>query len=342
MSTPDIIATPPIEQESGQEFMDMMDSIIQQITDDEDTPAAISLNEIPGMPAPKELPPNYIMKNYRLIKHLGEGGFGVTYLAEDVLLNRLVVLKESFPHMLCERQAGTLDVVPQLGAKAEECENAMTNFLREVRLLAKLDHPNIVKIYTFFERHKTAYYVTEYIDGMSLADVVSDYRKHLGYLPQDDLYSLMVRVLDALNYLHSRNILHLDIKPDNILVTRDGRPIIIDMGAARECNADACNGVVESVGFSPPEQCGSHLKDLGPWTDLYAFGATLYYLLTKTAPPAGAQRSLYDTLDPLASIPKLTAIYHPQLLASIDKALSPNIEHRYKSVGEWMEDLRPR
>lgn len=342
MSESSNLANPLIEPDSGQEFMDMMDSIIQQITDETDTPTNTNLSEIPGMPAPKELPPNYIMKNYRLIKPLGEGGFGVTYLAEDVLLNRLVVLKESFPHTLCERQAGTLDVVPQMGAQAEECENAMINFLREVRLLAKLDHPNIVKIYTFFERHKTAYYVTEYIDGMCLADVVSDYRKHLGYLPQDDLYSLMVRVLDALDYLHSRDILHLDIKPDNILVTRDGRPIIIDMGAARERHADACNGVVESVGFSPPEQCASQLSDLGPWTDLYGFAATLYYLLTKTAPPAGAQRSLYDTLDPLASIPKLTAIYHPQLLASIDKALSPNIEHRYKNVSEWMEDLRPR
>ncbi|MDO5469859.1 MAG: serine/threonine-protein kinase [Akkermansia sp.] len=340
MSTTTIVANPIIAPEPGKGFLDM-DDIINQIMEGSSEPPTSVPTTIPGVPAPKELPENYMMKNYRLIRHLGEGGFGVTYLAEDVLLNRLVVLKESFPHTLCERQAGTLDVVAQLDADPEDCRSAMTNFLREVRLLAKLDHPNIVKIYTFFEKHQTAYYVTEYIDGKSLADVVTDYIRHLNHLPQDDLYSLMVRVLDALDYLHNNNILHLDLKPDNILVTRDGRPIVIDMGAARECNADACNGVVESVGFSPPEQCGPDVKNLGPWTDLYAFGATLYYLLTQTPPPASGQRLLYDTLDPLASIPKLTAIYHPQLLASIDKALSPTIEQRYQNVSEWMEDLRP-
>ena len=294
-------------------------------------------------PAPKELPPNYMLNGYRLLRSIGEGGFGVTYLAEDRLMGRRVVIKESFPHLLCERRHGTLDVIPQPHADRNSCEWAMNNFLREVRILASLDHPNIVKIFTFFEAHHTAYYVTEYIDGLSLADVVLDYKKHIGHLPQEDLYSLMVRVLDALDYLHSRKILHLDIKPDNILVTRAGRPVIIDMGAARECNEDTTNAVVESPGYSPPEQSEGHDSGkLGPWTDLYAFGATLYYLLTGIAPAPGRQRLLYDTLDPLASMPALSAHYHPQLLAGIDKALSTKIEDRYHSVSEWMADLRSR
>lgn len=299
--------------------------------------AAVNLDDI--CPAPKELPANYMINGYRLLSCIGEGGFGVTYLAEDELLNRRVVIKENFPHSLCQRHSRTLDVVLQENSTAEDCEWAMHNFLREVRLLASLDHPHIVKIYTFFEAHNTAYYVTEYIDGMSLADVVLDYKKHLNHVPQDDLYSLMVRVLDALDYLHSRNILHLDIKPDNILVARDGRPVLIDMGAARERNADTAGAVVESPGYSPAEQ-GENAGKLGPWTDLYAFGATLYYLLTGIAPAAGRLRLLYDTLDPLASLPALSSIYHPQLLASIDKALSPSIDGRYQSVSEWMADLR--
>ncbi|MBR5895765.1 MAG: serine/threonine protein kinase [Akkermansia sp.] len=290
-------------------------------------------------PAPKELPANYMINGYRLMRCIGEGGFGVTYLATDELLNRKVVIKENFPHDLCERRCGSLDVVRQSHVEQESCDWALSNFLREVRLLATLDHPNIVKIYTFFEAHNTAYYVTEYIDGKSLADVVADYKKHLNHVPQDALYSLMVRVLDALDYLHKRGVLHLDIKPDNILVTRDGRPVIIDMGAAKECWSDDSTGVVESQGYSPPEQ-GDGSGRLGPWTDLYAFGATLYYLLTGVAPATGRQRLLYDTLDPLASLPKLNAIYHPQLLAGIDKVLSPNIEGRYQSVAEWMNDLR--
>lgn len=290
-------------------------------------------------PAPKELPENFMINGYRLLGSIGEGGFGVTYLAEDKLLKRRVVIKENFPHSLCQRHCSTLHVVRQEHSTQEDCEWAMNNFLREVRLLASLDHPNIVKIYTYFEALNTAYYVTEYIDGKSLADVVLDYKKHLHHLPQDDLYSLMVRVLDALDYLHSRNILHLDIKPDNILVTRTGRPVIIDMGAARERNSDPSGAVVESPGYSPPEQ-GENNGNLGPWTDLYAFAATLYYLLTGIALPPGRQRLLYDTLDPLASLPALSSVYHPKLLAGIDKALSPSIEGRYRNAGEWMADLR--
>lgn len=292
-------------------------------------------------PAPKALPENYMLNSYRLLRSIGEGGFGVTYLAEDILLGRHVVIKESFPHRLCERDSRTLDVVAQESAESDSCEWAMNNFLREVRLLSMLDHPHIVKIYTFFRAHNTAYYVTEYVDGMCLADVMRDYKKHVGYLPQEDLYSLMVRILDALDYLHARNILHLDIKPDNILVTRSGRPVLIDMGAARECHAEGVGAVVQSPGYSPPEQEDEEGK-MGPWTDLYAFGATLYYLLAGKSPESGKQRLLYDTLDPLASIPSLQALYHPQLLASIDKALSPTIEGRYHNVSEWMRELRPR
>lgn len=331
-------APPPIPAAKVQSNISFMQNILdraaagaQSVTDEFDDLC----------PAPKELPENYMINGYRLIKCIGEGGFGVTYLASDELLNRKVVIKENFPHSLCERRNRTLDVVRQSHVDQESCDWTMSNFLREVRLLATLDHPNIVKIYSFFEAHQTAYYVTEYIDGKCLADVIYDYKKHLNHIPQDDLYSMMVRVLDALDYLHSRNILHLDIKPDNILVTRDGRPVLIDMGAARERNADASTAVVESQGYSPPEQ-GENTSQLGPWTDLYAFGATLYYLLTGNTPAAGRQRMLYDTLDPLASIPKLTAIYHPQLLASIDKALNPNIEGRYQSVREWIHDLRAR
>lgn len=267
-------------------------------------------HDIDLCPAPKELTDNYVISNYRLRRHIGSGGFGVGYLAVDELLNRTVVIKEHFPHHLCQRSAATLD------------------------------HPHIVRVFTFFEAHNTAYYVTEHIDGPSLADVAAEYRQHLGHIPQSPLYGLMVRMLDALDYLHTRSILHLDIKPDNILITRNGCPVLIDFGAARSLGEHTSAAIVETPGYSPHEQ-GTPDGKLCPATDLYAFAATLYYTITGQAPPPGRQRKLYDTLPPLSCIRKLSSYYHPKLLAGIDKALSPAIENRYASAAEWLADLRP-
>lgn len=296
-------------------------------------------NDLPCPIAPRELPVGYLLHGYRLKKHLGGGGFGVAYLATGELLNRRVVIKENFPDALCEREAGTLDVRLKDPTRGNDWQWALNNFLREVRLLATLDHPNIAKVYSYFQAHGTAYYVTEYIDGKCLADVAQDYANHSMPLPQEALYALMVRILDALDYLHRLRILHRDIKPDNILVTRLGRPVLIDFGAAREGYGDPAKAVVHSTGYSPPEQsdaCGN----MGPWTDLYAFGATLYYTLKGESPAAGRQRMLYDTVEPLSQNAHLCSLYNPRLLASIDKALAPAIENRYRCVEEWMNDLR--
>lgn len=291
-------------------------------------------------PAPNELPDNYVIGSYRLLHHIGSGGFGITYLAVDELLNRTVVIKEHFPHHLCRRCPATLDIESAPDHDSSEYSWALNNFLREVRLLATLDHPHIVRVFTYFEAHNTAYYVTEHIDGPCLADVAAEYRKHLGHIPQPPLYSLMVRMLDALDYLHSHGILHLDIKPDNILVTRTGSPILIDFGAARNRGEHTTAAVVETPGYSPPEQ-GRPDGRLCPATDLYAFAATLYYILTGQALPPGRQRELYDTLPPLTTLNELNSRYHPKLLASIDRALAPALENRYTSAAEWLHDLRP-
>lgn len=292
-------------------------------------------------PAPKELPEGHILNGYRLRRCVGSGGFGVTYLADDELLRRRVVIKEHFPHNICERRAGSLNVELQDPSAASTLEWARSNFLREAHLLSRLDHHNIVKIFTFFEAHNTLYYVTEYVDGQSLGDFAQAHYHHKTRISQDELYGLMVRMLDALDYLHSLRILHLDIKPDNILLNRSGRPVLIDFGAAHESFGDQGGGVVETVGYSPPEQSGA-TGDLGPWSDIYAFGATLCYLLTGKAPDSGRQRLLYDSLEPLASSPLLCSFYNHELLSSIDRALSPSIEGRYRSVAEWMNDLRAK
>ena len=289
--------------------------------------------------APKELPDGHVLHGYRVLRTLGAGGFGVTYLAEEKALGRRVVLKENFPDTLCHRQSGTLDVVLIAPEGQETFDWAHNNFLREARLLASLHHPTIAKVYSFFNAHRTAYYVTEFIEGKSLADVANDYRNHNRDIPQDALVGTMVRVLDALDYLHKREVLHRDIKPDNILINKRGLPTLIDFGAAREEYGDSDPGVVESLGFSPPEQ-GKEGGNMGAWTDLYAFGATLYYILTATCLPDGRQRELYDMADPLVSNERLCSIYDERLLKSIDKATRPLIEERYQNAGEWIADFR--
>lgn len=295
---------------------------------------------VPECPiAPRELPAGTRLHGYRVQRCIGGGGFGVTYLAQESLLNRTVVIKESFPDSICYREEGTLDVLMHdpTGGK-ESYDWAMSNFLREVRLLATLDHPCIAKVYSYFEEHNTAYYVVEYINGVSLDKLAARHAEMGVPIPQSSLFGLMVRLLDALDYLHGRKLLHRDIKPDNILITRAGLPVIIDFGAAREAYGDLGNNIVETPGFSPAEQSTPN-GNMGPWTDIYALGATLYYTLTGTCLPPAKQRQIYDTADPLSTNASLLSTYHPVLLASIDRAISPQPEHRYQTIADWMQDL---
>lgn len=303
------------------------------------SPEATAAEAVPCYIAPRELPDGTQLHNYRVLRTIGSGGFGVTYLAKESLLNRTVVIKENFPNSLCYRHAETLDVClhdPEAGQSGAEW--ARSNFLREVRILATLDHPSIAKVYSYFEEHQTAYYVVEYINGISLAALAAQYAQSGTPIPQSAIFGLMVRLLDAFDYLHSRNLLHRDIKPDNILITRTGLPVIIDFGAARESYGDLTSSVVETPGFSPSEQSRPD-GNMGPWTDLYAFGATLYYTLTGTCLPNCQQREIYDTVDPLANNEQLCQHYNPALLATIDRAIAPIPARRYQNVAEWMQDL---
>lgn len=290
--------------------------------------------------APKELPDGHVMHGYRILHTLGMGGFGLTYLAEEKALARQVVLKENFPSSYCHRQSGTLDVVVTNPELSSDIFNwAHNNFMREARLLASLDHPYIARVYAFFEAHGTSYYATEYVDGKSLADVAADYAAHGMPIPQEALLGVLVRLLDAMDYLHARELLHRDIKPDNILINHRGMPVLIDFGAAREDHGDVESGVVESVGFSPAEQSKAD-GNMGPWTDLYALGATFYYILTGSCLPEGRQRELYDMADTLAEQEKLLKVYDVRLLKSIDRSIRPQISDRYQSAAEWLADLR--
>lgn len=285
------------------------------------------------------LPPGSMLHGFRLRRTLGSGGFGITYLAEDPMLCRPVVIKENFPASACHRRAGSPLVSLVDEGRRDSFDWALRNFLREARLLASLAHPGIARVFSYFSANNTVYYVTEYIDGPSAAHLVQDYARHGLAIPQEAFFALMVRLLDALDYIHDKRLLHCDIKPDNILITEAGLPVLIDFGAAHEQGVLSDDGYVESPGFTPPEQVSSGGR-LGPMTDLYALGASLYYLLTLRCLPSSRQRELYDTVEPLEGNPRLRSLYHPRILASIDRAISPDPRARFQSVGAWIEALR--
>lgn len=316
---------------------DFMDDILSSVR--YTPPTVPTEDEIDCDIVPNELPVGHVLRGYKILKNIGEGGFGLTYLAEEKALERKVVLKENFPGTLCHREKGTLDVVLSSPERGDDTfQWAHNNFMREARLLAALDHPNIAKVYSFFTAHRTSYYVMEHIDGKSLADAVNDYVTHGRTVPQEALLGLMIRMLDALDYLHSRQILHRDIKADNILINKRGMPILIDFGAAREGFGDPDSSVVESVGFSPPEQSSAD-GNMGPWTDLYAFGATLYYVFTRQPLSGCRQRELYDSTEPIAEHPELSKLYDRRILESIDRSIRLAITERYQSAADWIADL---
>ncbi len=296
--------------------------------------------DLPSCPiAPRELPAGTHLQGYTLLRVLGAGGFAVTYLAEEDATGKRVVIKEHFPEYLCHRVSGSLEVRVADEDMEPACETAKEHFLREHRLLASLDHPHIPRASACFETHNSAYYASEYIEGISLGALAEDYATRGHHVPQEEAYATLVRLLDALDYLHGKSILHRDIKPENILITRDGLPMLIDFGAAHELHLDKSAHIVESPGFSPAEQ-GHEQGKLGPWTDIYALGATFYYLLSGKVLPPCRRRELIDTARPLVQHRHLRAHYHPRLLASIDRATRPHATARYRSVAHWLSDLR--
>ncbi len=289
--------------------------------------------------APRELPPGTQVGGYTLIRVLGAGGFAVTYLATEDATGQQTVLKEHFPEYLCYRESGSNHVLLAEDTMQAACEATRSGFRREHHLLASLQHPHIPRATAFFEANNTAYYAMEYIDGPSLAALQADYSRHGALIPQEEAYATLVRLLDTLAYLHSKKLLHRDIKPENILITREGLPKLIDFGAAHDLSSKDTPFVVETPGFSPVEQ--GHMRGkLGPWTDIYALGATFHYLLTGDILTNGRQRELIDNTTPLTQQEKLRSHYHPRLLASIDRATQPHAAERYPHAEAWFAALR--
>ena len=276
-----------------------------------------------------------LVGDYRIERVLGQGGFGVTYLAEQLKLGTRVAVKEYFASDVATRDQ-TLTVHPLSGEHGEMFEWGKQRFLEEARTLAQFRHPSIVRVLHVFEALNTAYMVLEFESGESF----HDWLDNLNRAPtQFELDTILPALLDALQMLHERNLIHRDIAPDNVIVRPDNTPVLLDFGAARQAFAAESKTLTSIVkaGYSPPEQYQSGQDAQGPWTDVYALGATLYRAVTGSAPDAAPARQLGDIFVPSAQAAK--ASYRPGFLAAIDQALHLQPDQRPQTMAQFRSAL---
>jgi hypothetical protein len=206
----------------------------------------------------------------------------------------------------------------------------MKCFFDEGRILAAIDHPNVVRVKNFFRANGTAYLVMRYEDGETLKEHVRKLLDRGAAIPEDFLRNVFVRLLSGLREVHTRKLLHLDIKPANIYVRNDGHPVLLDFGATRQgLGPGAGMNAVFTPGFAAPEQQGSG-EPLGPWTDIYSVGASLYDCLAGSAPQPADQRLIRDELEPAQA--RWGKRYSLQLLELIDWCLKLPVAQRPQSV----------
>lgn len=250
-----------------------------------------------GQP-PKELyhlfPETVLAGRYSIGQVLGFGGFGITYKAWDMKLETIVAIKEYYPSGLVNRIPGQKEVILFAGNKAKEFNYGLERFLDEARNTAKFSaHKNIVNVFEYFEENNTAYFVMEFLDGISLSGYLKE-----NTMDMDGCLSTISCVASALKELHTHGIIHRDVSPDNIFLCLNGNVKLIDFGAARfSANEDSPMTIILKPGFAPPEQY-EKISAQGPWTDIYALGATLYLMLTGRKPEESTDRKTQDSLVP--------------------------------------------
>lgn len=272
--------------------------------------------------------------SYRIERVIGSGGFGITYQAGDVKLGTTVAIKEYYPGDFGRRD-DSLSVRPTSEKQKPTFEWGRSSFLEEARTLARFRHPSVVQVTRVFEAYSTAYMVMIFEQGQSFEARL----RGLGRSPtQEELDQVAGPLLDALEMMHSQSFLHRDIAPDNIIIRVDGTPVLLDFGAARRAVAEmsrALTGIVK-VGYSPPEQYAADGRLQGPWSDLYALGATFYRAVTGKAPEESTLRR-EDDRTPAAGHAAPSGLYRSDFLAAIDACLRVERTKRPQSVAQ----LRP-
>lgn len=260
------------------------------------------------------LPPGHLIDGYRFERQLSMGGFSIVYLATDPR-GQPVAIKEYLPQSLARRSVG---LVPQVRPEHRAAYNSgMMAFYEEGIALAKLNHPNVVRVLNFLRANDTVYLVMAYEQGRTLHEHI---RKHPGGLSENFVRGVFTRLLSGLREVHASKLLHLDIKPSNIWLRVDATPVLIDFGAARQAlqHSDPSLRPVYTPGYAAPEQYEKN-GDIGPWTDVYAVGASMYACLAAAAPLPADKRLIDDKLMPASK--RWAGKYSSQLLETIDQCL---------------------
>jgi hypothetical protein len=278
------------------------------------------------------LPPGTRLDEFEIVRVLGIGGFGIVYLALDHVLERQVAIKEYMPSSLAGRGRGST-VLVRTPALTETFDAGLRSFVKEARLLASFDHPSLVKVHRFWEANGTAYMVMQYYPGHTLNAARAGMREQPG---EAWLRRLAEPLLSALAVLHAQKVYHRDISPDNILLLPDGRPVLLDFGAARQVITDRTQALtaVLKPNFAPVEQYGDVAgMRQGPWTDLYALGAVMHFALTGRPPIPAVMRAVRDSMPLLAARrDQAFAGVSDSFLAAIDWTLEVAPENRPRQV----------
>ena len=275
-------------------------------------------------------------ERYEIKDILGAGGFGITYKAWDNTLQTEVCIKEYYPVGIANRAVAATLVSVYTNADEVSYRRGMQRFLREARGLAKLvSVKNIVNVHDYFEENNTAYMVMEYLKGKTLKCFV---RENGGKVNEDVAIHVACSVLEALQHVHAVGIIHRDISPDNIYICDNMEVKLIDFGALKQeiAEVNKSTSIILKYGFAPPEQYTSNSREQGAWTDIYAVGATVYYILTGLIPQDSVMRMMEDVLVPLEEIiPSISKNFSDAIM----KAMSLNIRDRFASAEDFLNEL---
>ena len=268
---------------------------------------------------------------YKIVRHLSSGGFDNTYEGYDVSLDKRVAIKEFFVKSFCDRRDGTTTVTITAPAKRDLILHLKQKFMMEARAIAKMEHENIVKVQNLFEENATAYYVMDFIEGESVEAIL--HRR--GSLPEAEALPIVRKVSDALAYMHRRTCYHLDVKPANIMVRRDGKVILINFGSSKQyAEVDGEDTTTfapcYTPGYAPPEQMNPTHTKFTAATDVYALGATLYKMLTGQKPPTSIMLMMGEA--ELLPLPSMTS---EGVKACVKQAMAPQRTKRLQSIEEF-------
>lgn len=280
--------------------------------------------------------PGTVLDQYMIERDLAHGGFSSVYLARQMSDQQQVAIKEYLPRKLAHRTWNNI-IVPH----SEETRSLFLHgrglFIEEAKVLANLKHPNIVEVVNFFQANATVYMVMTYDYGKILSKYLREVKKRLS---ERFILTVFPALLDGIKAIHAHNLLHLDIKPANILIRPGGDPVLLDFGAAQPYpkTKNWAPGKVRTPGYSPIEQYSAE-GNIGPWSDIYATGATLRTCLDCKSPPDSKERQKRDTLVPAVKAYK--GKYAKKLLEAIDWALEIEPEKRPQSVDEFLDAIPP-